>query len=207
MIVKLLSWTRRPELVCVASMRSTRTLESAATLIEEGFDLERVAKMIETAKKLKHWGVFEHAVFTVSVEGVSRALTHQLVRHRVASYLQQSQRAVKIDTKSEWYVIPHTIANNPEALATFRAGREFEAEEYNIHVAAGIPEEDARFVLPNACKTNIVITMNARSWLHFFKLRLDSHAQWEIREMAKAIFNILYGVSPMIFAGAEELDV
>lgn len=165
-----------------------------------------IERLLNSAKKMGHWGVFEHAYFTISVKGVSRALTHQLVRHRIASYSQQSQRHVDPSTDPDWYVIPESIKGS------------FYAEEYDqlmerielfylklSHTA--IKAEDIRFILPNACKTNIVITMNARSWLHFFKLRLDKSAQWEIREMAQAILDKLKLLAPIIFDGAGDLNV
>jgi len=146
---------------------------------------------------MNHWGVFEHATFTVSVSGVSRALTHQLVRHRLASYSQQSQRQVKIDTNEDWYIKPPSIKD----------GQRFDmlmgeiAKCYQKYVDDGVPEEDARFVLPNACKTNIVITANAREWFHMFKLRTDEQSQWEIRRMFQQILEELMMISPLIFEG------
>lgn len=164
-------------------------------------------RLLKRAKEMKHWGVLEHATFTVSVSGVSRSLTHQLVRHRIASYLQQSLRAVKPDEM----IIPDSIEKLKQTdrmlyiQATGVASDMFSL--YNSFIKLGIPKEDARFFLPIGTSTNIVITMNARSWLHFFKLRLDKHAQWEIREMAKLILIELKEIAPLIFEGAGELEV
>ena len=139
-----------------------------------------------------HHSVIEHAVFTFSVEGVSRALTHQLVRHRVASYSQQSQRYVSMKEPS--YVTPHTVQDDPEALKVFEDTGKLES--------MGIPAEDARYLLPNGCTTNITITMNARELLHFFSLRCCNRAQWEIREMADRMLELCREVSPVIFRDA-----
>jgi thymidylate synthase (FAD) len=253
MEIDIIGFTENPEFICAVAMKSTRTVESAHDLLsdlwnESCFNDENrqtlksqgcktvneekceyydgcIERLLNSAKKIGHWGVFEHAYFTVSVKGVSRALTHQLVRHRIASYSQQSQRHVSPNVlppesiKSEdWYVTPVSIRFNdiplfkdsdsftPASLA-YIAFMDDASTLYAELVKTGVSEEDARFVLPNACKTNIVITMNARSWLHFFKLRLDKHAQWEIREMAQAILDKLKMIAPIIFEGAGELDV
>ena len=129
-----------------------------------------------------HHSVIEHAVFTFSVEGVSRALTHQLVRHRVASFSQQSQRYVSMDSAT--YVTPHTIEGNADAEKLFDSVMDDIWDAYKKLEGMGIPAEDARYLLPNGCTTNITITMNARELLHFFSLRCCNRAQWEIREMA-----------------------
>jgi len=223
MEVKVLSYTQNPEVTCAVAMRSTRTREPAHKLIERewrtkcdlpNFTYENRCRSLETnmqcphfsfcavrllknAKKMNHWGVFEHATFTVSVSGVSRALTHQLVRHRLASYSQQSQRQVKIDTNEDWYIKPPSIKDSQR----FDMLMGEIAKCYQKYVDDGVPEEDARFVLPNACKTNIVITANAREWFHMFKLRTDEQSQWEIRRMFQQILEELMTISPLIFEG------
>ena len=240
MEVKVLSYTKDPEITCAIAMRSTRTKEAAHSLqypsmpkcrpeelgeyegcrakalskgvdwgpgwIQCRYDKQCAERMLMEAKDRKHWGVFEHATFTVSVEGVSRACTHQLVRHRQNSFLQQSQRAVEIDTsKGDWYVVPPTFKDGIRVgFSTFMHGC---GAAYRQAIEAGIPEEDARYVLPNACKTNIVITANARQWLHIFYMRLSPAAQWEIREMAQKILEELMNISPAIFEGAGKLEV
>ena len=115
------------------------------------------------------------------MEGVSRSLTHQLVRHRVASYSQQSQRYVSMD-KAE-YVIPPSIKEDPEAKMLFRKAMDDDWKVYK-QLVKKVKKEDARYVLPNACSTNITVTMNARELWHFFNLRCCRRAQWEIRMMA-----------------------
>jgi thymidylate synthase (FAD) len=165
-----------------------------------------VERRLRDAKKMKHWGVFEFADFTVSVSGVSRALTHQLVRHRLFSYLQQSQRAVEIDVDSDWYATPDSIRKSIYAEEYDQLMERIEIF-YGKLTKTAIKDEDTRFVLPNATKTHITIKGNARNWLHFFKMRLDPHAQWEIREMAQKILEEFMKLSPIIFEGAGELEV
>ena len=147
-----------------------------------------------------HHSVLEHAVFTFSVEGVSRALTHQLVRHRVASYSQQSQRYVSM--REPTFVTPHTVEGNEEASKVFEETMAAIWEAYGKLESMGIPAEDARYLLPNGCTTNITITMNARELLHFFSLRCCNRAQWEIREMADRMLELCMEVSPVIFREA-----
>lgn len=141
-----------------------------------------------------HMGVFEHAYITFKVKGISRACSHQLVRHRMASFVQESQRYVRVAADSDdWYVRP------PESFGSWRDIEDMDADDwfgdimgcfaqaYQVALDNGIKPEDARFLLPQATKTTITVTMNLRELYHFFDLRLDSHAQWEIREMADAL--------------------
>ena len=147
-----------------------------------------------------HHSVIEHAVFTFSVEGVSRALTHQLVRHRMASFSQQSQRYVSMDRAS--FVTPHSVEGNEEASEVFDETMDTIWDAYRRLEELGIPAEDARYLLPNGCTTNITITMNARELLHFFSLRCCNRAQWEIREMADKMLELCLEKSPIIFKDA-----
>ena len=146
-----------------------------------------------------HHSVIEHATFTFSVEGVSRSLTHQLVRHRIASYSQQSQRYVSMDKPT--YVIPKTVEADPELKKIYEDTMQDIWRSYNKLVEK-IPPEDARYVLPNGCTTNITITMNARELFHLFTLRCCNRAQWEIRDMADEMLRQCKEVSPIIFANA-----
>lgn len=147
-----------------------------------------------------HLGVLEHVSVSFLVEGVSRACTHQLVRHRLASYDQESQRYVKLDADGDWYVTPPTFINDKRDtysdLQFFRDHMEADAEAYEIAVDVGIPPEDARYLLPNAAKTSIVVTRNFRDLLHFLKLRTASDAQWEIRDLANAMVEELRAYDP-----------
>jgi thymidylate synthase (FAD) len=150
-----------------------------------------------------HHSVIEHANFTFSISGVSRALTHQLVRHRIASFSQQSQRYVKMTAPT--YVTPPAIKANAPALKQYEKFMESAWAEYQFLVDAGINAEDARFVLPNAATTSITVTMNARELRHFFELRCCNRAQWEIREMASQMLEQVKKVAPVIFEGAGPL--
>ena len=133
----------------------------------------------------RHMSVFEHVKVTVKISEVSRALSHQLVRHRMASFCQESQRYVKVDVSEDWFVKPDLGEGNAEDI--FGKAMQFSALAYRQLLDAGISAEDARYVLPNACQTSLVMTMNLRELWHFLELREDSHAQWEIRELANEI--------------------
>ncbi|NIQ06822.1 MAG: FAD-dependent thymidylate synthase, partial [Candidatus Korarchaeota archaeon] len=148
-----------------------------------------------------HVSVIEHASFSFSIEGVSRAMTHQLVRHRIASYTQQSQRYVAYDT-SDQYVVPPSLDDNPVAKKIFDKTVTRISEAYRELLDLGIPREDARFILPNAARTNIIVTMNARELLHFFNLRCCIRAQWEIREVANEMLKQVKEVAPALFNDA-----
>lgn len=134
--------------------------------------------------KSGHMSVFEHASLTWKIEGISRACSHQLVRHRLASYTQVSQRYTRIPAKSgddSWYVTPPSLKGD-EAYARAMSHC---ADSYLGMLGCGIRPEDARFILPEATKTDLVVTMNLREFIHFYGLRSDEHAQWEIRELAE----------------------
>ena len=196
-----------PEQVCNFAAR-TCTSEDAGTMAGTWYvedesvpvwnDLDM--KSLMAAMKSGHESVLEHAVFTFEVKGVSRALTHQLVRHRIASYSQQSQRYVKI-TDMDGYVIPKSV-DEWNMLNDYCSIMGEIWEYYDRLIKAGVPVEDARYILPNACTTNIIITMNARELRHFFSLRCCERAQWEIRELANRMLKICKEVSPIIFEWA-----
>lgn len=131
-----------------------------------------------------HLSVFEQAYITATVEGISRACANQLVRHRHVSFCQESQRYVKVDTESDWYVVPPSIEDNEQVLFAFKTRMINAAEGYQWAMEEGISPEDARYFLPNACKTKITFSMNVRELFHFLDLRVDQSAQWEIRNLA-----------------------
>lgn len=177
-------------------------------LIWEDKDLRPLGRVLASG----HESILEHAVYTFEVKGVSRALTHQLVRHRIASYSQQSQRYVK---QSHFdFVMPKSIEENDNQIWSLYAqdlrdvanayeeGMEIIAKLYQSMLNVGIPEEDARYILPNATCTNIIVTMNARQLRKFFMLRVCSRSQWEIRELASRMLEICKEVSPTIFENA-----
>lgn len=199
MKVKLLAYTPNSDRIAAASAFSTINEEGASKLIET-VDDDKMRKVLKSIVDRGHHSVIEHASFTFSVEGVSRACTHQLVRHRIASYSQQSQRYVKYDNPA--FVTPHTIEKNGDAKKIFDASLGRMLGDYKKLLGMGIPAEDARFLLPNATPTNIVITMNARELMHFFALRCCYRAQWEIREMADAMLKEAKKAAPAIFENA-----
>ncbi|UCF77954.1 MAG: FAD-dependent thymidylate synthase [Candidatus Eiseniibacteriota bacterium] len=145
-----------------------------------------------------HLSVFEHASATFRIAGVSRACSHQLVRHRLASYSQRSQRYVA--EKEASYVVPPRVEQGGKALSdTFRSAMEASWSAYAELIRLGIPREDARYVLPNACTTELVMSANFREWLHILKQRLARDAQWEIREMCGLIYEKLREIAPSVF--------
>ena len=196
MIVKLLAYTQNADAICAAAGNSCYSERPSYEIVED-INSEKVLSRIVG---MGHHSVIEHAVFTFSVEGVSRALTHQLVRHRVASYSQQSQRYVSMKVPS--FVTPHTVQDDPDAMKVFEDTMAEIWAAYGKLESMGIPAEDARYLLPNGCTTNITITMNARELLHFFSLRCCNRAQWEIREMADKMLELCREVSPVIFRDA-----
>ena len=171
----------------------------AAELAEKLSDAE-VQKMVRKMVKLGHASTIEHVSFTFGIEGVSRVLTHQLVRHRIASYDQQSQRYVA--AHGFQYITPPTIRENPAARAKYDALIEKIRATYDELTELGIPKEDARYVLANATETKILVTMNARSLLHFFNLRCCLRAQWEIRALANQMLAEVKKVAPTLFHNA-----
>lgn len=142
-------------------------------------------KGMHTAIDSGHLGILEPISLSWYVEGISRACSHQLVRHRLASYAQCSQRYCKIGTMDrEWYIVPSSFEENKEAMIDYFNLMDQIARMYDKFVDIyGLKKEDARFILPNACKTNIMVTMNARSFVEASRKRLCSKAQWEIREL------------------------
>ncbi len=164
---------------------------------------EDYGKFIMGIVKRGHESVIEHVVFTFRIEGVSRACTHQLVRHRIASYSQRSQRYV--DEGEFDYVIPPSIGESEEAKKEFEETMDFLIRKYEQLKEMGVSKEDARFVLPNACTTTIVATFNARSLRNFFRVRLEKHAQWEIRTLAGKMYDLVREVAPALFEDLQTL--
>jgi thymidylate synthase (FAD) len=151
---------------------------------------------------LGHNSVVEHASFTFAIDGISRTTSHQLVRHRIASYSQQSQRYVKLTGTHLDVVIPDTCKESNARMKRLTKALEEVRKCYNYLVKDGVPAEDARYILPNATCTNIIVTMNARELLNFFTLRCCKRAQWEIREMARCMLVCLTPIAPTIFKAA-----
>ncbi len=143
---------------------------------------------IKSCVKHEHTSVLEHASITFKIEDVSRVLTHQLVRHRLASFVQESQRYCKYTNlvdRDDWYVIPDKIAADEKLADDFKYAMSRAAYVYEDLLEHGVKAEDARYVLPNAAKTTITMTMNVREFFSFLNLRLSTHAQKEIRDLAQ----------------------
>ena len=199
MKVELLHHTPAPERTVAMAARLCYSPAGAAELAKS-MSQQQVTRLVGKIVDLGHLSTLEHVSFTFAVEGVSRVLTHQLVRHRIASYSQQSQRYVKEHDFA--YIVPPSIDANPAAKAKFAALMNAARQTYNELTALGVHQEDARYCLTNATETKIVITMNARSLLHFFQLRCCSRAQWEIRRLAEAMLAAVRQVAPLLFAKA-----
>jgi thymidylate synthase (FAD) len=173
---------------------------------------EEVENFLGSLRRMGHLSPFEHASYTFLLEGVSRALTHQLVRHRIASYSQRSQRYVSAEGFA--YITPPSLAGKTvetecgtvDAAAYYREFMERAREAYlKLREALGgsgeAANEDARYVLPNAVETKIMATMNARELFHFFGERICSRAQWEIRTVAEEMLRLAREATPVIFRG------
>lgn len=188
MNVTLIAHTPNPDYIC----------GSAAAICTDykGSPLQA----LQGAMKSGHESVAEHAAFTFHIERVSRALLAQITRHRMASFSVQSQRYV--DMSGNGYVMPPSIAKGSEKAKTFDNAMEIAWDFYERLVEMGIPKEDARYVLPNACHTTIEVTMNARELRHFFSLRCCNRAQWEIRTLADEMLRLCREKAPVLFADA-----
>lgn len=170
---------------------------SGAVDILDGLDREKTVSFLKMLRESGHLSPFEHVSFTFAVEGISRVASHQLVRHRLASYSQQSQRYVGMSGQT--CIVPPSVLNNEKAHAIFMKQIEDAWNCYKELVDLGISKEDARFILPHGTETRLVMTMNARELHHFFSLRLCRRAQWEIRELARKMLKLARDAAPEIF--------
>jgi thymidylate synthase (FAD) len=198
--VRLLNCTAEGELTAALAAKLCYS-DAGIEDLREKVSASEQEKFIGKIVGMGHHSVLEHVSFTFGIEGVSRALTHQLVRHRIASYSQKSQRYVKHGSGFS-YVMPETVAADAEASAEFARIMDELGEVYDKLAAGGIPAEDARYVLPNACETKIIMTMNARELIHFFHARCCNRAQWEIRAMAEIMLKLCVEKAPAIFKDA-----
>ena len=197
--VTLLSHTPDPEGVVA---RATKLCYSPLGIADLGSSLEGEdrARLLAKVISLGHHSVLEHASFTFGLEGVSRVLTHQLVRHRIASYSQQSQRYVEFKSGLP-VVTPDSIGSREDLKGRFEKHCRDAYELYRGLCEAGVPAEDARYVFPNATETKIIVTMNGRELRHFFVLRCCERAQWEIRRVAERMLELARGAAPALFEG------
>ena len=206
MKIKILAHTPNPERVIALAGKLCYSPVGIDELNDKISD-EQVEKFIKKLSDMGHMSPFEHASFTFAIEGISRNCSHQIVRHRLASFSQQSQRYVRM--KGE-YVVPPYIYWHEELLLEFNHALEDADKAYNKLVEGlmryGRTEkeaiEDARYILPSACTTKMEVTMNVRELLHFFKQRCCKRAQWEIREVAKEMLKQCKEVSPILFKNA-----
>lgn len=223
MKVELIAHTPNPEQVIAAAAKLCYSPVGIDALMED-LTPEKSAKFLNMLSTMGHQSPIEHASFTFAIEGVSRSLLAQITRHRMASFSVQSQRYVRLDDFK--YVIPPEIEADEASKIQFIDAMEEEAKRYLSLVEAlqekhtrelmeqgmdfktanakaeKMANEDARFVLPNACETKMVMTMNARSLYNFFALRCCNRAQWEIRELATQMYKLVYDVAPALFASA-----
>ncbi len=221
--VELLQYTGEPEKIVSAAAKLCYSSSGVSDVLD-GLDEEKVAKFLKMLMDLGHESPIEHVSFTFGIEGVSRSLLAQITRHRIASYSVKSQRYVK-EGQFE-FITPPAIAADSEAHELYLASMASAQETYNKladklsagylaeNLAAGMPEkqaksqaekkaiEDARFVLPNACETKMIVTMNARSLMNFFHHRCCSRAQWEIRALADEMLRLVKVVAPVLFSQA-----
>lgn len=201
MKISLLQHTPEPETTVALAARLCYSPVGIDEL-RERLSRADIAAFLDKIMSLGHQSVLEHVSFTFGVEGISRACSHQLVRHRLASYSQQSQRYVELKGDAFPFVIPESIAGSERRRTFFDRAMQAAAEAYRELVDDGVPAEDARFVLPNAAETKIIVTMNARELLHFFNLRCCERAQWEIRAMAIEMLRLVKPLAPAIFRDA-----
>lgn len=223
MKVSLIAHTVLPEKLVAASAKLCYSSTGVDTLMD-GLTEDKTAAFVDMLSEIGHESPIEHASFTFGIEGVSRSLLAQLTRHRMASYSVQSQRYVAANQFE--YVLPPEIAAIPEAAEEYRRAMEEDQAHYDRltailkekHLADNLADgmlekeatraaekqaiEDARFVLPNACATKIVMTMNARSLHNFFRHRCCNRAQWEIRSLAEEMYKLCVDVAPHLFKKA-----
>ncbi len=213
--VTLLTYTPQPQKIMAAAAKLCYARSDIDTVMD-GLTDQKTDSFIEMLSGLGHESPMEHMNFTFGIENVSRSLLAQITRHRHASFSVQSQRYVKeLDFE---FITPPQIADNPEAKKIYLTTMQDIANSYNTladmlkkaNIESGMNEkaaekkaiEDARYVLPNACTTKMIVTMNARSLMNFFKLRCCNRAQWEIRELAFQMLMLVKQVAPKVFANA-----
>lgn len=223
MKVTLISHTPNPEQVIACAARLCYSSASVQSVMD-GLTPEKTEDFIQMLTNMGHESPFEHVTFTFGIEGVSRSLLAQITRHRMASFSVKSQRYVKEFEFS--FVTPPEIAKDPEALAVYKAAMEQDRMQYEqleailfarhkkrlleegkdektaIRMAEKSAIEDARYVLPNACETQMMVTMNVRSLWNFFRLRCCNRAQWEIRDLAEQMLMLCRSVAPALFSKA-----
>ena len=201
MKVRLINYTKDPEKIVAQSARLCYSALGIEELREKLSD-ESIIKLVKKIMKLGHYSVLEHVAFTFAIEGISRVTSHQLVRHRLASFSQQSQRYVKINKEGFPYIIPKSIERDKKLAKIFIDSIKELDGIYQLLLDHNIKAEDARYILPQAVTTKMIVSANARELLHIFKLRCCSRAQWEIRELAMKMLKEVKSIAPTIFENA-----
>ncbi|MBQ9011798.1 MAG: FAD-dependent thymidylate synthase [Bacilli bacterium] len=212
------------EKVVAAASKLCYANSSPSTLLE-GLDDKATSDFLAKLSNYGHMSPVEHISFTFGIEGISRACSHQIVRHRIASYSQQSQRYVDLANSEVGFIVPPEVRENKALFDEYTKNVEEEFKAYadsaevlyqkyletldenqrtkkNEQKLRKKAIEDARYLLPNACETKMVMTMNARSLLNFFRERCCNRAQWEIREVADQMLDLVYPLAPTIFENA-----
>ena len=199
MKVTLITHTPEPEKVIASAAKLCYSSSDIESLMS-GLTTEKVESFIKRLTDLGHQSPLEHCSFTFGIEGVSRALLAQLTRHRIASYSVKSQRYVKEEQFE--YITPPEIKRIGDCYDVYEQLMRYCQAAYDHMIERGVSAEDARFVLPNACETKIIVTMNIRTLLHFFEERCCNRAQWEIRQMANMMLDICKEIAPNLFVNA-----
>ena len=196
MHVEIVKHTPDPERVVAMAARQCYSAGFAPDLLSTPKqDSELIRKVLGSG----HTSIAEHAVFSIAIRGCSRSASHQLVRFRVGTvFSQQSQRYTSV---GEDYIVPETVKEN-SLLRVYNHTIKMAYDAYERMIDAGVPKEDARYVLPNACPTNLIMSMNARELLHAFNLRCCNRTQWEIRELFNEILRLVKPIAPTIFENA-----
>jgi thymidylate synthase (FAD) len=191
MNLKLIAYTSDPEKVIELCGRVSHRSDKK-------IDNESAGPFCKKMIQLGHLSTLESASATFLISGISRAASHQIVRNRLCSIVQMSQRYV--DQSDIGFVIPESIMREPNALGLFKRSIDDAKRTYEILISQyGIPREDARFLLPEATETELSITANFREYLHVIDERVSRHAQWEIREIFSRVWKFLYGIAPNVF--------
>ena len=198
MNIKLISCTELPLDVMYVACKNCCSEDNAGDLWQEMLDEDFMKKLVLKVAQAGHQSILENVQLTFTIDGVSRALSHQLVRHRHANYAQKSQRYVKF-TQPFKYVTPKTIQENSLALQKYNEIMDNIYNSYKELTNLNIPAEDARYVLPNACETSIVMSCNLREFIHICNERLCKNAQTEIRKMVKEMVNQVLFVDDLKF--------
>ena len=185
-IVKLISKPKDMLRTVYTACRTCYSADTPINIYENSTDEEKMLKLIKNVVASGHHSTIEHIQVSFAISNVSRACTHQLVRHRLMSFSQKSQRYVQEKGQFD-FIIPPTIDKNPELKEKFISFMGEISSKYQEFVDAGIPAEDARFVLPNATSSSLVASLNLRELIHLAQLRLCTRAQYEIRMMVKAM--------------------